>query len=233
MKFKLKYVAVSLIAINVAMFILQQIIPKMTDALLLDASMVWHKPWLLLTSMFLHADITHLLFNMYSLLIFGMLVEQRIGSNRFLGAYLISGIIAGAGATFFYPRALGASGAIMSLLGLTIILMPDLKVLFFFVVPMTMRTAGIIFAAIDVIFIFIPTGVANIAHLIGLACGLAYGYYLMKRKSKVIHRVLGVEYAENTSSIKKKKTSSKSSSKKTTIELTDDEIEEYMNKGHL
>lgn len=239
MKRQLKYVALSLIAINVAMFILQQIIPGMTEALLLNASDVWQRPWILLTSMFLHADITHLVFNMYALLIFGTLVESRIGSNRFLGAYIVSGIIAAAGATLFYPKALGASGAIMSLLGLTIILMPDLKVLFFFVIPMTMRTAGIIFALIDIIFIFIPTGVANIAHLIGLACGLAYGYYLLRRKRYVIKKVLGVDYYdEPRKDIKKKKQSSSMNSANTnprnkTIELSDEDIQEYINKGHL
>jgi uncharacterized protein len=235
MKFKFKNVALTLIGINVVMFILQQIIPKMTDSLLLDASTVWQKPWILLTSMFLHADITHLLFNMYALLIFGMLVEQRIGSNRFLGAYLISGLIASVGATFFYPKALGASGAIMSLLGITIMLMPDLRVLFFFVIPMTMRTAGIIFALIDIVmYLFIPSGIANMAHLIGLACGLAYGYYLLRRKRKVVQQVLGVEYQEPSSAYKEAhKPKKKSNAKKTTIELTDEEIEEYINKGHF
>ncbi len=236
MKYKLRNVALIIIAVNVVMFILQQLIKGMTDTLLLDSSRVLHEPWLLLTSMFLHADIWHLIFNMYALLIFGTLIEQRIGSNRFLGAYIISGIIASAGTSFFYPQALGASGAIMSILGLTIMLMPDLKVLFFFVVPMSMRTAGIIFAAFDIIGSL--TGsfgpIAHIAHLIGLACGLAYGYYLIRRKRKVINRVLGVEYQAPSSQYKENnKNKKKNNTNKKTIELTDEDIEEYLNKGHL
>jgi uncharacterized protein len=233
MKYKLRNVAFTIIIINVVMFILQQVIPGMTEALLLDSSRVLSAPWILFTSMFLHADVWHLVFNMYALLIFGTLIEQRMGSNRFLGAYLVSGIIAAAVTTMFYPSALGASGAIMSILGLTIMLLPDLQVLFFFVIPMSMRTAGIMFAAFDIIGSI--TGafgpIAHIAHLIGLACGLAYGYYLLKRKKKIMHKVLGVEYEPPSAEYKlahKKKTA-----KKNTIELTDDELEEYMNRGHL
>ena len=103
-------VVLALIGINVLMFILQQFIPGMTEALLLDSSKLWSEPWRLITSMFLHADIWHILFNMYALFIFGILIEQRIGSKRFLFAYFLFGIVAGIGASFFYPKALGASG---------------------------------------------------------------------------------------------------------------------------
>jgi uncharacterized protein len=232
MKLKLRNVALILIGINVLMFILQQIIPSFTDALVLDSSVVWSEPWRLLTSMFLHADIFHLLFNMYALFIFGLLIEQKIGPKRFLGAYLLSGLVASAAASLFYAKALGASGAIMSILGLTIILLPDLKVLFFFVIPMSMRTAGIIFAAFDLIGAF--TGsfgpIAHVAHLAGLACGLLYGFYLIRRKKIIAAKVLGVEYYEPKEKSRKK---SQNTKKKDTIELTDEEIEEYMNTGRL
>lgn len=235
MKNKFRNVALTIIGINVVMFILQQLIPGMTEKLLLDSATVWQRPWILFTSMFLHADIWHLIFNMYALLIFGTLIEQRIGSNRFLGAYLISGIVAAAGASFFYPQALGASGAITSIIGLTIMLMPDLKVLFFFVIPMSMRTAGIIFAAIDIIGSL--TGsfgpVAHIAHLIGLACGLIYGYYLIRRKKAVIRKVLGVEFYDSPHKEGEHEKKKHKHPKKNTIELSDEDIEEYINKGHL
>jgi membrane associated rhomboid family serine protease len=222
--------ALILIGLNVLMFVLQQVIPGMTESLLLDSSRVWSEPWRLLTSMFLHADIWHILFNMYALFIFGILIEQRIGSKRFLFAYFAFGILAGIGASFFYPKALGASGAIMSILGLTIMLLPDMKVLFFFVIPMSMRTAGIIFAIVDIVGIFIPMGVANIAHLVGLAFGLLYGWYLIRRKRIVHERVLGVQYYEAKPTKNKKP---KNVKKKDTIELTDDEVEEYIKTGRI
>jgi len=69
---------------------------------------------------------------MYALLIFGPLIESKIGSKRFIMIYFISGLLAGIGSTFFYAKALGASGAIMGILGVTIVMMPNLRVLLFF-----------------------------------------------------------------------------------------------------
>ncbi|MCF7871515.1 rhomboid family intramembrane serine protease [Candidatus Woesearchaeota archaeon] len=172
----------TIVLVNVILALLQVFVSGFTEAFLLDSSLVWSEPWRLLTSMFLHGGFGHILFNMYALFIFGSLIEQRIGTKRFVFIYFLSGILAAVLSTFFYERALGASGAIMGILGVTIILMPDLRVLFFFMIPMSLRTAGIIFALVDIFGIFYSSGVANIAHLVGLACGLVYGFYLLKRK---------------------------------------------------
>ena len=167
-----------IIIINIIFFVLQQIIAGFTDSLLLVSSDIFTRPWILVTSMFLHGSITHLLFNMYALFLFGTLIEQRIGTRRFLILYFASGILASLGFALFQElilrstgAGLGASGAVMGVLGMTIMLLPHLRVLFFFVIPMSMRTAGIIFAIIDFLGVFgigIP-GIANIAHLVGLA----------------------------------------------------------------
>ena len=132
---------------------------------------------------------------MYALLIFGPLVERRVGSKKFLTAYFLSGIIAALSAVFFYPAALGASGAIMGIIGMVIIFFPDLPVLLFFVFPTTMRVAGIIFAMIDIFFIFVPNGVANIAHLGGLLTGLIFGYHLNKGKLKRGKKFKGLDFS--------------------------------------
>jgi len=183
MKFEIKAAVMPLVILNVIFFILQIVLGDVfTNSLILMKGDLFFRPWTLLTSMFLHGSITHLLFNMYVLLMFGSLLEQRMGSKRFLFIYLLSGLIAALVSSFVYRAALGASGAIMGMLGVLIILMPDLKVLFFFVIPMSLRTAAIIFALID-LFGIIP-GVAHIAHLTGLSCGLLYGLYLKKQKRK-------------------------------------------------
>ncbi|MCD4666859.1 rhomboid family intramembrane serine protease [archaeon] len=177
-----------LLAINVLAFILQWIIPGFTDLFVLVSKDVLARPWILLTSMFLHGSLPHLLFNMYALFIFGSLIEQKIGSKRFSFVYFLSGILASLLFTVLMPSsaALGASGAVMGILGVTIMLMPDLRVLFFFFIPMSLRTAGIVFILIDVLGAFgigIP-GIANVAHLAGVAVGLIYGYYLLKNRKK-------------------------------------------------
>ena len=61
-------------------------------------------------------------------------------------------------------------------------LFPHLKVLMFFAIPMSLRTAGIIFAMLDIFFLFVPNGIANMARLAGLASGLVYGKYLLGQK---------------------------------------------------
>ena len=75
--------------------------------------------WRLLTSAFLHYGPFHLLLNMLALWWFGSLLEQRIGSGRFLLLYLASGLAGSAGALIASPLnpTVGASGAIFGVLG--------------------------------------------------------------------------------------------------------------------
>ena len=187
----IKNVALYLLGINILIYILQSMFPIITQTFLLTPSQVLYQPWTLITSIFLHGNLTHLFFNMYALLLFGGLIEALIGSKRFLGAYFISGIFAGiiyTGFQFLFGNpnigALGASGAIMAIIGLVIVLLPNMRVLFFFVIPMSMRTAGIIFALIDFIGLLgvTATGIAHSAHLGGLLCGVLFGLYLKKKK---------------------------------------------------
>lgn len=186
--FKLRTVIIPLIMLNIIVFILQIVLGSwFTNSFMLISKDVLTRPWILLTSMFMHGGINHIFFNMYGLLIFGPLLEQRIGWKKFLFIYLLSGLLAAIGAAFFYPAALGASGAIMGMIGTLIILMPELRLLFFFIIPMSLRTAGIIWALIDTIGVFVPSGVGNIAHLVGMGVGLVYGV-LLKSKKKQYHR---------------------------------------------
>ncbi len=178
-------IVVYLIGINIAMFLLQSILGEgFTREFVLISGDIFARPWILLTSMFLHGGVFHLFINMYVLFMFGSLILQKIGTKRFLIAYFAAGIIAGFISSFIYPAALGASGAIMGILGVVIILMPDLQVLLFFIVPMSLRQAAILIAIIETFMIFVPTGIANVAHLVGLLVGLLYGLYLKKKRKQ-------------------------------------------------
>ena len=77
------------------------------------------EPWRLITSMFLHYGIWHLLVNMYGLISLGMNLEQGIGSVRFLIVYFIFGIVASIASLYFnvFVISVGASGAIFGLCG--------------------------------------------------------------------------------------------------------------------
>jgi uncharacterized protein len=190
-KFNIQNAVMPIIGINVLFFLLQILIPGFTESLSLVSGDVLTRPWILLSSMFLHGSFFHIFINMYILLMFGSLIERRIGTKRFVLIYFLSGILASIGFVLFQElllgasgAAVGASGAIMGILGVAIMILPDLKVLLFFVIPMSLRTAGIIFVIIELLGTFgigIP-GIANIAHLVGLATGLLFGYYLVKKR---------------------------------------------------
>ena len=74
--------------------------------------------WRLLSAVFVHVGIAHLMFNAYALFSFGIEVERRFGRSRFLALYLLSGI-ASTTASFVGSPALsaGASGAVFGLAG--------------------------------------------------------------------------------------------------------------------
>jgi membrane associated rhomboid family serine protease len=80
--------------------------------------------WRLITAAFLHYGPFHLLLNMLGLYWFGSLLEQRIGSGRFLLLYLVSGLAGSAGALVVSPNnpTVGASGAIFGILGAGLVL---------------------------------------------------------------------------------------------------------------
>ena len=111
-----------LIAINVAVFALQELFPGLHIVArfsqyppLVDAG-EW---WRLLTAMFLHGGVLHLLFNMYALWLFGPVLERRFGSVSYASLYVAGGLTGG----MLYQllgsnaAAVGASGAIFGLLG--------------------------------------------------------------------------------------------------------------------
>ncbi|MFW6378735.1 MAG: rhomboid family intramembrane serine protease [Nanoarchaeota archaeon] len=230
--FTMRNITGKLLGINITLFLLQAIIgDSFTEALLLSSQNVLAEPWTVVTAMFLHGGFMHLLFNMYALMIFGSLVERKIGSKRFFWTYMISGVIASIIFAIATPagKAVGASGAIMAVLGLVIMLMPNLQVLLFFAIPMSMRTAGIIFALIDLVgFVSGGTGIAHIAHLAGLACGLGVGYYL-KRKRKEF----GQRFERKGSPYRRPRQQSRYYDSEKTIELTKDDIDNYFKYGKI
>ena len=86
----------------------------------------------LLSSMFMHASWMHIFGNMLYLWIFGDNIENRIGAARFLGFYLVSGVVASLAHIAFAMDStipsLGASGAIAGVLGAYLVLFPKRKV---------------------------------------------------------------------------------------------------------
>ena len=179
---KFQYFAFKLLGICVILFTLQNIFP-ITESLALVSKDVLARPWILITSIFLHGSFNHLFYNMFALGLFGFILEKIIGSKKFITLFFSAGIIASLGAVPFYEAALGASGAIFGILGCLAVLRPKMRVYVGYV-PMPMIVAAIVWAAGDLLGMFIPSGTANAAHLFGLAFGIMAGLYLRKKYGK-------------------------------------------------
>lgn len=154
-------------------------------------------PLTLLTSMFLHGSIFHLLFNMLYLWIFGNNIEDFLGPFRFILFYIISGLGASFTHIIFnfnsqYPM-IGASGAIAGVLGAYFILYPRARVLtfvfLFFFIRIIPIPAGVILGLwflLQVLNIGISGGVAWFAHIGGFLIGiLLIKIFTKQRKAKV------------------------------------------------
>ena len=116
---------------------------------------------------------------MFALALFGLILENVIGSKRFLILYFASGLIAALGSILFYEASIGASGAIFGILGALAVLRPKM-VVYVSYVPMPMALAVILWGAGNLLGLFYPTQIAYAAHLGGLAFGLIFGLVLRK-----------------------------------------------------
>lgn len=181
-----------LLGVVVIGFILQIFIPGFTSLFSLVPSQVVNQPWRLVTTIFLHAGTTHLLVNSMVLFFFGAELEKRIGTARFLKMFFVSGIIASIGYSLYVTAlgcssgncaAVGASGALYSVFAALAMIAPEIRVLAFFVIPMGIRTALVLFAFFDLFLLTQNTPIASVAHLTGLVVGLYYGYRLRKTKN--------------------------------------------------
>ena len=155
--------------------------------LALNPAYVFQRPWTLVTHMFVHANFDHLFWNMLFLFFFGVELERRVGEVRFIEIYLLSGLVAAFGQMFVSTGTLlGASGALFGVLGCLAIIAPEIRILLFFVIPLRIQYAVVLFALIDFLMMGSGDNIAHAAHLAGLLVGLAFGY-MMRNQPKVYY----------------------------------------------
>jgi membrane associated rhomboid family serine protease len=173
----MRYSSLLLVVICIVSFGLQFLITGFTDTFILDSSVASKEPWRLITSIFLHGGLEHLIFNMFALALFGFILENTIGTKKFLLLFFIGGFFASIASVMFYPLSLGASGAISAVVG-TLAIVRYKMVVWFFGIPMPMFIAAILWAITDIVGVFYPSNVANFAHLAGLGFGLIFAYFV-------------------------------------------------------
>ncbi len=173
-----------LVVINFIVFCLTRfLMPSLTYYLALVPRYILYRHWYwqFLTYMFVHGSVSHFLFNMLSLYIFGSAVERRIGSREFTLYYLLCGTLCGVASYAMYYLAntnvvlLGASGAIYALLILFSALYPRAVIYVFGIIPVQAPLLIIIYFVIELAGgLFSYDGVAHMTHLFGLFFGLIY-----------------------------------------------------------
>jgi membrane associated rhomboid family serine protease len=172
-----------ILLICVVVYFLSLIAPGFVYSYLaLNPNHLMQRPWTLITYMFVHASFDHLFWNMLFLFFFGMELERRVGDRKFLQIYLLSGIVAATAQMLISSGSLvGASGALYGALGCLAIIAPEIRVLIFFVIPLSIRAAVVLFALIDFLTLGAADNIAHMAHITGLLVGLAFGYALKKQ----------------------------------------------------
>ncbi len=180
----------TLIAINVAGFLLGLIVPAVTVRLGLQPAMFTSQfaLWQPVTYMFLHGGIGHLLFNMLALWMFGTELERTWGTRFFVRYYMVTGIGAALvtvawslsplpyAAEMYQSLVIGASGAIYGLLLAYGLYFPTREIYLYFLFPIQARYFVMLAGAIAFLSSVGSSGggVAHVAHLGGLLVGYLY-----------------------------------------------------------
>jgi len=167
----------------IAIYLLSLVAPSFVYGYLaLNPAYLWQRPWTLVTYMFVHASFDHLFWNMLFLFFFGIELERRVGEKTFLLIFLLSGIVAALVQIFVFPSILvGASGALYGVMGCLAIIAPEIRVLIFFVIPLSIRAAIILFALVEFLSFGAADNIAHMAHFVGLLVGLTFGYAMRKQ----------------------------------------------------
>ena len=196
-KFKEHPLTYTLMAISIVMFILGQLSPSIdeylyTNGVLHGYSVVMRgETYRLFTSLFLHADVMHIVMNMLSLYIVGTMVEKLFSKSAYLGIYFASALFGSFTSIYMHlgGQAVGASGAIFGLFGAL--------AGFAFIHRVTMRNQFMAFMknfglilVINLVIGFVFPSIDVSAHVGGLVAGMIGGFIIAKN-SKYLWAYLG------------------------------------------
>ncbi len=137
-----------------------------------------HEPWRLVTAIFLHGSMLHILFNMWVLMDIGPMVEELYGSARYFALFIATG---GAGyvvSSFVGHNSVGASGSLLGLIGLLIAATTGRSS----AGAQMLRSRLITFLVYIAIMGFMFSSTDNAAHLGGLAAGFGLGKIVPDRQ---------------------------------------------------
>jgi membrane associated rhomboid family serine protease len=171
-----------LIIANAVVYVLSMARPELLNTFDFVPVYILARPWTLITYMFLHIGIAHILFNMIALFFFGPRLEAELGGRRFLWLYFISGITGAVLSFVFNPLTpiVGASGAIYGVMLGFAYFWPRERLLIWGIFPIEARLMVILMTALSLFGGFggAADGIAHFAHLGGFAGGFLYLQWL-------------------------------------------------------
>jgi membrane associated rhomboid family serine protease len=178
MNYKLTKAIRIILAINIGMFIAQNVLPieVMGHFYAWSFKSDFFNPLQIITHMFLHSSFSHIFFNMLILVFMGD-IEIKLGTKRFVYMYLLSGIIGYILQSYTLPvnvPMIGASGAVFGVLGSALLLMPNTKFYVWFILPIKVKYIVPIILILEITQINSNDGVGHLCHLGGAITGFLF-----------------------------------------------------------
>jgi membrane associated rhomboid family serine protease len=171
---------------NIGVYFVQLAMPALTDQFAFIPALAVREPWTIVTYMFLHAGMSHILFNMLGLYFFGPRVEARLGSTRFVQLYFVSGIFGALVSMVFAANApiIGASAAVLGVTLAYARFWPRDKILLWMVIPIEVRWLVVFYIVSSVYGGMNGSrgGVADFAHLGGLLGAFLFLWWIARAR---------------------------------------------------
>ena len=193
--FRLTPIVRNLIIINVVVFVLQNMMPVITEYLaLFNVQTTYFRPYQLFTYMFCHADFFHIFFNMLLLSFFGPILEEFWDQKQFLLFYIITGIGAGVFNILMdmifgigsFSMMIGASGAVYGVMTAFGIIFPNMELrLLFLPIAFKAKYMVMILGSIAIYSGFRSApgdNTAHLAHLGGIVVAIIMIQFWMRRR---------------------------------------------------
>jgi len=144
--------------------------------------------WQIFTYQFMHGGFSHLFFNMFMLWMFGMEIENQMGSKKFLFYYLLTGVGAAIFQLFLAPifsaglaPTIGASGAVFGVMIAFAMFYPDRLIFLYFLIPVKAKYLIAFLVLIEFMAVGNMSIIAHLAHVGGAVTGFIF--IIMDRKN--------------------------------------------------
>lgn len=167
------------------------------------------QPWSLVTYMFLHGGLTHILWNMLALYWFGKIFLSFFSTRHFVGLYLLGGIVGG---LFFmlayntfpmftssddYAYLVGASAAVLAVVTASAVRVPDYRMNLLLIGEVKLSTLAVATVIISLLLMTSDNAGGSFAHLGGAFAGWAFAYYLNRGRDFTLYINKAVDFFAN------------------------------------